>query len=130
MAKSFNLTLELPHPTIKVAVEFYNEAEKKKLLKYPTHAVMESLVKTGLAIPTEEFLTYYLFHKKRPGKEGWRDYNEVGRKIGRALAELSEWVDFNGNSISTPDDLGVQDTAIRNELAKVSDFQSSATFTA
>lgn len=118
MPTSFTLTLELPQPTVKVAVEFYNAAEKQKLLKYPTHAVMESLVKSGLEIPTEEFLTYYLFHKKRPGKEGWRKYTDVGRKIGHALAELSEWVDFNGKSVSTPLDLAGQDQAITERIGE------------
>jgi hypothetical protein len=118
MAKRFTLTLELPQPTVKVAVEFYDAAEKQKLLKYPTHAVMENLVKTGLEIPTEEFLTNYLFHKKRPGKEGWRNYNEVGRKVGYALAELSEWVDFNGESVSTPSDLAGQDRAITERIGE------------
>ena len=118
MAKSFNLTLELPQPVVKVAVAFYDDAEKQKLLKYPTHAAMESLVKSGLEIPTEEFLTYYLFHKKRPGKEGWRKYGDVGRKIGHALAELSEWVDFNGKSVSTPSDLAGQDRAITERIGE------------
>ncbi len=118
MPTNFTLTLELPQPTVKVAVEFYNAAEKQKLLKYPTHAVMERLVKSGLEIPTEEFLTYYLFHKKRPGKEGWRNYAEVGRKIGHALAELSEWVDFNGESVSTPADLAGQDRAITERIGE------------
>ncbi len=118
MAKSFNITLELPQPTVKVSVGFYDDEEKQKLLKYPTHAVMENLVKSGLEIPTEEFLTYYLFHKKRPGKEGWRNYREVGRKIGHALAELSEWVDFNGHSLSTPCDIAGQDRSITERIGE------------
>jgi hypothetical protein len=56
VAKAFTLTLELPQPTVKVAVEFYDDTEKQKLLKYPTGATMDSLVATGLEIPTEEFL--------------------------------------------------------------------------
>ena len=118
MEKTFNLTLELPQPTVDVAVEFYDDAEKQKLLKYPTHAAMEKLVKSGFQIPTEEFLTYYLFHKKRPGKEGWKTYADVGHKIGRALAELSEWVDFNGESVSTPVDLAGQDRAITERIGE------------
>jgi hypothetical protein len=118
MAKTFNLTLDLPQPAIKVAVEFYDDAEKQKLLKYPTHAAMENLVENGVQVPTEEFLTYYLFHKKRPGKEGWRNYAEVGRKIGNALAELSDWVDFNGESVSTPSDVFGQDKAITERIGE------------
>lgn len=118
MAQSFTLTLTVPQATIKVAVEYYDALEKDKLLKYPTCAFMEKLVNSGLEVPTEEFLTYYLFHKKRPGKDGWKSYAEVGRKIGRALAELSEWVDFNGTSISTPSNLAGQDRAITERIGE------------
>lgn len=118
MAKSFNITLELPQPTIKVSVAFYDEVEEQKLLKYPLSSKLAEVVKTGLEIATEEFLTYYLFHKKRPGKQGWRSYKEVGRKIGYALAELKEWVEFNGDSVSTPSDLEMQDTAITERIGE------------
>ena len=118
MPTSFTLTLELLQPTVKVAVEFYDAAEKQKLLQYPTNAVMENLVKSGLEIPSEEFLTYYLFHKKRPGMEGWRNYRDVGAKIGYALAELTDWVEFNGKSVSTPADVGSQDKAITERIGE------------
>jgi hypothetical protein len=118
MAQTITLTLNIPQPTVKVAVEFYDDAERRKLHQYPTYAVMENLVKAGLEIPTEEFLTYYLFHKKRPGKEGWRSYAEVGRKIANALLELSEWVDFNGESISTPSNLAGQDPTITERIGE------------
>ncbi len=129
MPTSFTITLELPQPAVRVAIESYDDAEKEKLLRYPTHARMQNLVQSGLEIPTEEFLTYYLFHKKRPGKEAWKNYREVGRKIGHALAELSDWVDFNGTSVSTPSDLVGRTGQLLGGLARASVCQSSARFT-
>ena len=81
------------------------------------------MVEHGLEISTEQFLTYYLFHRRRPGKPGWRHYREVGRHIGRAISCLDEWVDFNGESISTPPDVEFQDRVESpSELAKASAY--------
>jgi len=102
-------TLTLPQRTIRVAVEYYDDVQKKEFAKYPTAQKIEDIVRDSIEISTEQFLTYYLFHDKRPGKEGWRNYREVGHKIGRAIAWLDEWIDFNGESISTPADVDVQD---------------------
>jgi len=57
-------------PTIRVDVACYNEEEREKLLKYPMATAMNSVVTNGIEVPTAEFLTYYLFHRKRlPWKE-------------------------------------------------------------
>lgn len=111
-------TLKLPQRTIKVAVEYYDEAEKRELANYPTAQQIEGIVKDGLEISTEQFLTYYLFHDKRPGKEGWRNYREVGTKVGRAITWLEEWIDFNGDSISTPADVDFQDRATTERVGE------------
>ncbi len=118
MTTSFTVTLQLPQPTIKIAVEYYDAAEKQKLSKYPTHAGIEHVIKSGIEIPTEEFLIYYVFHKKRPGKPGWRNYRQVANQFWRAISELSEWVDFNGASISTHVDLSGQDKAITERIGE------------
>jgi hypothetical protein len=118
MPNGDTLTLRMPQRRVKIAVEFYNDAEKEKLLSYANHEKIEEIVKSGLEVTTEEFLTYYLFHKKRPGKVGWRNHREIGRKIGNALAELDEWVDFNGKSISTPADVAGQDRAITERIGE------------
>lgn len=111
-------TLRVPQRTIKVSVEFYDADEKAKLLKYPTAAVMSQMVRDGIEVPTEEFLTYYLFYKRRPGKAGWRSYPELGAKIGHAIAELDDWLEFTGKSIVTPADLGTQDKAISERIGE------------
>lgn len=87
---------------IEVDVAFYNNAEKQALLAYPSGKTMEELVKRPLHIPTAEFLTYYLFHRKRLGTAGYRDYVTIGRKIDRALSAIDECLDFNGKSVCTP----------------------------
>lgn len=110
--------LSILQPTIRVAVEYYDEAEKEQLLKLPTARQVDQLVCDGVEIPTQEFLTYYLFHKKRPGKPGWRNYQELGRKIDRALSELDDWVVFTGESIATPNDISRQVTAITEHIGE------------
>ena len=90
-------TLHLPQPTIHIAVDYYDDTERGKFRRYPTAATIERILQDGVDIRCEQFLTYYLFHKERPGKPGWRNYREVGTKIGHAISELSEWVDFNEN---------------------------------
>lgn len=96
-------TLVIPQPTVKVEVDYYNEAEKEKLLHYPTAPQILALVSNGIEIPTEEFLTYYLFHRKRPGMPSWQNYNQIAKRIGVAITHLDEWIDFNGTSISCPE---------------------------
>jgi hypothetical protein len=112
------LTLRIPQRRVKIDVEFYDDVQREKLLSYPNHKKIAEIVKSGLEVTTEEFLTYYLFHKKRPGKVGWRNHKEIGRKIGNALAELDGWVDFNGKSISTPTDVAGQDKAITERIGE------------
>lgn len=85
--------------TIQVEVAFYDDAEKTKLLAYPTASVMEELVAKPLVIPIAEFLTYYLFHRIKLGTEGYRNYKTIGKKIHIALAHLDECVDFTTHSI-------------------------------
>ncbi len=77
-------------------------------MQYPNALAIQAIVEGGVEIPTSEFLTYYLFHKKRSGKKGWKTYREISAKTGIAAVELNEWVDFNGDSISTPRDVKYQ----------------------
>jgi len=98
--------LAITQPTIQVKVDYYSEDEKRKLLAYPTSRMIEAVVNGGVEIPTEEFLAYYLFHRKRPGMPGWQDYNQIAMRIGVAISHLDDWIDFNGQSISCPEEIG------------------------
>ena len=72
---------------IDVDVDFYNETEREKLLHYPTSDEIRKIIESPLRIPVSEFLTYYLFHKKRPAKSGWQNYREISSKVYKAFSE-------------------------------------------
>lgn len=88
--------------TIKVEVAFYDDAEKKKLEKYPTASVMQALVAKPLEIHKAEFLTYYLFHRIKLGTEGYRDYDSVAKKVHLWLGALGECIDYEDGTVRTP----------------------------
>ena len=100
--------LQLPQEHVEVAVDYYDEEHKRLLSRYPTADSIRAIVRNGIKIPTAEFLTYYLFHRKRPGLPGFRGYEEVSWHIDRALSDLSEFVCFNRGSISIPEGVGEQ----------------------
>lgn len=108
----------LPQGSIKVSVDFYDDAEKKKLLDYPSAKILTNIVKACIEVHIEEFLTYYLFHRKRPGKEGYRNYEQLGGKIDRALIELEDWIVFNQSSISVPKDVDPQLISITERVGE------------
>jgi hypothetical protein len=91
----------LPQERISIDVSFYNADEKAKLMKFPTSADMQRIVDDGLDIPTAEFLSYYLFHRKRLGSGDYKSYEEIGRRINQSLSSLDCCVDFTGRSICT-----------------------------
>ena len=88
--------------TIQVEVSFFDDAEKNKLMAYPTASVMQELVSRPLEIPKAEFLTYYLFHQIKLGKPGYRDYQSVAQKVHLWLSAIGECIDYVGGSIRTP----------------------------
>jgi hypothetical protein len=94
--------IALPQESIRVDVSFYDENEHQRLLQYPTATAIERLTAAPVDVPTAEFLTYYLFHRKKIGTPGYRDYDSIGRKLDVALATLDECIEFDGHSIHTP----------------------------
>ena len=110
--------MRLQQGFVQVEVRYYDDEQKEKLLFYPSAKKQKEIVDGTIKIPTEEFLTYYLFHKKRPGKVGFRSYSELGSKIGVALADLEGFIQFNGDSISVPEDVGYQDNAIAEHIGE------------
>jgi len=57
---------------------------------------MERLVAKPIEVPTAEFLTYCLFHRKRLGTP---DYQAIGRKLHVALAAIEACLDFDNHSL-------------------------------
>jgi hypothetical protein len=93
--------LSIPQETIRVDVAFYGDADREALLQYPTADTLAKLVAQPLEVPTADFLSYYLFHRKRLGTPGYRDFRSIGRKLGVAVSHLDGCIDFNGHSINT-----------------------------
>ena len=92
--------------TIHVDVEYYNQEHRNLLSEYPTVDKIDSLVAGSVSLPFSEFLTYYLFERKRYGKIGYRDYRELTDKIDRAWNDLEDWVNFTDGSLSRSSDSG------------------------
>jgi len=84
---------------IRVEVGYYDEHERQKLDAYPSAPAIREMVSGGTQIPVSEFLTYYLFHRKRPGKPGYRSYSELSTQAHQAIVELHGWIEHNGASI-------------------------------
>jgi hypothetical protein len=113
-----NSLVTIPQPAVQVAVGFYDQAEEQRLQGYPTFDRMRNLVAEGVSVPTAEFLIYYLYHRRRPGKAGFRDYEELGAQIHRALTDLEGFVAFNGSSISTVPDVVSQILGITEHVGE------------
>lgn len=95
--------------TVKVFVDFYDDAEREKLLKYSSKEDIIKIVPSTIEIPTSEFLTYYLFRNKRYFSKKYSHYNVIGRYIKKAFDEIDEFVTFNGQSLNTNLELDKQD---------------------
>ncbi len=69
--------IAIPQESVRVDVSFYDENERQKLLRYPTAPAIERLTTAPIDVPTAEFLTYYLFHRKKIGTPSHRDYYSI-----------------------------------------------------
>ena len=87
--------------TITVEVAYYNKAEEAKLHTFTTAIEIGNLVSNGIVIPISEFLTYYLFHRKKTGKPQFQSIQAFSALIHKSQEELDGFVDFNGHSICT-----------------------------
>lgn len=85
--------ISVSQDTIRVDLEFYDDADREALLRYPTGEVLQQLVAEGVDVPTSEFLSYYLFHRKRVGTPGYRDYESIGGRLSVAISSLDGCVE-------------------------------------
>ncbi|MDP9993837.1 hypothetical protein J2W28_004461 [Variovorax boronicumulans] len=97
-----NVTIaRINQASILVDVDFYDDTEKKRLLGagYPAKArsALEALAAKPLAIPTSEFLSYFLFHRK--GFEGYGSYEEIQRRTVIAENYIDTCLRFDGTSV-------------------------------
>jgi hypothetical protein len=109
---------DITQKSIKVQVAYYDGDEKAALLKYPTGAEIERIVQSPVEVGSEEFLTYYLFYNKRPGKPGYSSYDQLRDNIGRAQNELDGWIVFNDNSICSAPDAVPQDIHVTEKVGE------------
>lgn len=94
--------------TIEVDVRFYDDAEKSKLMRYPSASVMQEIVATPLKIPKAEFLTYYLFHRIKLGAAAYRDYKSIAQNLHHWLSAIGECIDYDEGSVRTPHEITQQ----------------------
>ncbi|HYN54171.1 MAG TPA: hypothetical protein VES38_05650 [Methylotenera sp.] len=94
--------MEIAQKYIKVGVDFYNDIEKQKLLNYPTADTLKQIVFQPLLVPTGEFLTLSLLHRKKSKNPLFDSYDKLKNINGDAFRILCGSVDFNGHSISIP----------------------------
>lgn len=104
--------------SIHVDVDFLDQQERTKLLRYPTANRIVEIVKNGITVKTAQFLTYYMFHRRRPGKEGFRNYTQLGGRIHHAAADLEDWVVAHDDSIASASDIESQDRAITERIGE------------
>ena len=93
---------------VEVVVEYYDQNEKNNLQKYSSANAIESTLASRLKIPIPEFLTYYLFHRKRPSLTNLANYQQLSQNIYRSLNDLEDFIEFNGTSIIKPLNAGTQ----------------------
>lgn len=89
------------HTQIFVAIDYFNRTEKELFLggEYPSAVDIQALMIDGISVPTAEFLTYYLFHRKSPESRDYRDYHSISLRYKDALTYMNENIDWNGLSV-------------------------------
>lgn len=102
--------MEYPQESIRVRVDYYDNLEKDLFRSFPSFEKIEQTAGTEIEIKLTDFLTYYLFKDKRPRMSGYRTFQEISRKVQRALVMLQDRVRFNGSSIDwNEDEIEAQD---------------------
>lgn len=95
-----NLHVKLPPDTMQVEIAFYDDTHREDLLASAAASVFLELdLPQVIEIPTVEFLTYYLFYKKRPGSVGFSSYKDIKKNYGDALAELRGQLKFENGTL-------------------------------
>ena len=102
----FQIPMTLDYQSsIIIDVAYFDDTAKRALSKYITSHEIEDLTRKPLVVPTAEFLTYFMFHRRRPGVAGLTNYNEIGRDFSFAIAAFKHYVQPNGHSLYVPTDV-------------------------
>src|SRR5262245_18561139 len=104
--------------SIRVEVDFFDQKERDKLLRYPSAKQMASGVRNGLHIPMPEFLTHLIWHRQRLGSQEYRDRAALTRKLDIAKSLVDGCVEFSGASIRMPSDTTTQLTEVSEHVGE------------
>lgn len=104
--------------TIKIDVEYYDSTEKVKLENYISADLIKSVAGHTIEIPTVDFLTYYIFYKKTPGKEGFSTFDDLSKRFSDSLTELDGYFTFDDGSLRTNVGENYTDTATSERIGE------------
>ncbi len=110
--------MRFPQDVVKVLVDYYDIDEESKFAQFPNAARIAELAGAEIEIPTNEFLTYYMFRRKRPGMPGLRNYRELASKMETSLRDLEGSVVFDGKTIHVAGRLGELDSHIAERIGE------------
>lgn len=104
--------------TISVDVEYYNSTEKGKLENYSSADLIKKVAGRAIEVPTVDFLTYYIFYKKTPGKDGFSNFDELSDKFSHALSDLDGYFSFDADSLRTNEGENFRNTAVSERIGE------------
>jgi hypothetical protein len=118
LSETHGPVVAIPQESIRIDVSFYNAEEAAKLLAYPNAKELLRVTSSAIYVPTSEFLSYYLLHRKKTGAPRYRNLRSMGYSISEALSNLNGLVSFNGHSICTAADVSAQLPEISEHLGE------------
>jgi len=94
--------LESAPDQIRVHVDYYNNDHKTKLTKPPYPTIIKKIGGTTIAIPTQDFLAYYLFWKQRQRPDLYGGLEAVkAAHLYEAAGELNNLITFGSGTLSS-----------------------------
>jgi hypothetical protein len=105
-----------PNATITMDVRYYDRTEKDKFDGWSNASKINSVAGHLIRVPVAEFLTYFIFHKKKHKPARYPSITEVKAAVAKAEALLEEWISYNGKSLHVADDCQSLPTGITEYL--------------
>lgn len=104
--------------SIRIDVDFFDQEEREKLLRYPTAERISSIVDGGLQIPSAEFLTHLIWHRQRLGSQEYANRAALRNKLDVAQNLIDGCIVFSGGSIRMPPELKTQLTEVSEHVGE------------
>jgi hypothetical protein len=112
------ITLSTYQGLVHLDVDYFNEDERAKLLRYPSGQRIEVLVSEGCKVPLAQFLAYYLFYRNRSGSVAYGSYSAIASRSERARSELDGWVTVEDESLVCAPDAVPLDRAVIERIGE------------